>query len=137
MVVNRLNFITKIIVTIVVSVGLFLIGTLLFPEAGLGLVDPHPLYKDKGAFAVVGGVLLGFGVGYLLEQEYIKYDPSQVSTKNKVINVIIGIIILLVVFVPFEYLIEINSVYFRFFRYALPTFILAYAVPLICTKINK
>ena len=134
---NRLNLITKIFVTIVISVGLFLIGTLLFPEAGLGLVDPQPLYKDNGAFAVVGGVLLGFGIGYLLEQEYVKYEPSQVSTRNKIINIIIGIVLLLVVFVPFEYLIEIDSVYFRFFRYALPTFILAYIVPLICTKINK
>ncbi|MFX1326203.1 MAG: phosphatase PAP2 family protein [Promethearchaeota archaeon] len=134
---NKMNFIAKMIVTVIVSVALFLVGTLIFPEAGTGLVTPQPLYTDKGNFAVVGGVLLGFGVGYLLEQEYVKYDPSKVSTRDKIINILIGIVLLLVVFIPFEYLITIDSVYFRFFRYALPTFILAYVVPLICTKINK
>ncbi|MFW9825045.1 MAG: phosphatase PAP2 family protein [Candidatus Thorarchaeota archaeon] len=132
---NKLNLFAKIIVTATVSVVIFLIATILFPDAGSGL-NPQ-IYGDKGAFAVVGGVLLGFGVGYLLEQEYIKYEPSQTSTKNKIINIIIGIILLLIVFIPFEYLITINSVYFRFFRYALPTFVLTYVVPLICTKINK
>jgi membrane-associated phospholipid phosphatase len=133
---NKLNFIVKLIITIIVSVVLFLIGTFLFPDAGLGLVGTDNLYKDKGAFAVVGGVLLGFGVGYLLEQEYIKYDPSQVSAKKKILNIVIGIVLMLIVFVPFEYLIEIDSVYFRFFRYALPLFILTFVVPLICKKIN-
>jgi len=134
---NKLNFIVKIIITVIVSVALFLIGTFLFPDAGLGLVDSEPnLFKDKGAFAVVGGVLLGFGVGYILEQEYIKYDPSQLSTKKKLLNIVIGIVLLLIVFIPFEYLIEIDSVYFRFFRYALPLFVLTFVVPLICKKIN-
>ncbi|MFX1454940.1 MAG: phosphatase PAP2 family protein [Promethearchaeota archaeon] len=132
---NKLNFVAKIIITIIVSVVIFLIGTIIFPDAGSGL-NPQ-LYGDEGAFAVVGGVLLGFGVGYLLEQKYVKYKPSQTATKNKIINIMIGIILLLIVFVPFEYLITIDSVYFRFFRYALPTFVLTYAVPLISTKINK
>jgi membrane-associated phospholipid phosphatase len=133
---NKLNFIAKVIVTVIISVALFLVGTLIFPEAGLGLVTPPALFKDKGAFAVVGGVLLGFGVGYLLEQEYVKYDPSQLTTSKKIINIIIGIVLLLITFVPFEYLLEIDSVYFRFFRYALVAFILAFVVPLICKKIS-
>ncbi len=137
---NKLNFITKVIITVIVSVAVLLIGTLLFPKTGLGLVAdsyiPSPFYRDKGAFGLVGGVLLGFGVGYLMEQEYVKYEPSELSTKKKIINIIIGIVILLIVFVPFEYLLEIDSVYFRFFRYALVAFILAFVVPLICKKIN-
>ena len=133
---NKLNFLAKIIVTALIGIFLFLLGTLLFPSAGLGLVSPSLLYKDDGVFAQVGGSILGFGVGYLLEQKYIKYDPTQLTTKEKLINLTLGIIILLVVFVPFEYLLEIDSVVYRFFRYALPTFILAYIVPLICTKID-
>ena len=136
---NKLNFIAQIIITVIVSVALFLIGTFLFPDAGLGLVGTDNLFKDKGAFAVVGGVLLGFGVGYILEQEYVKYNPSQLSAKKKILNIVIGIVLLLIVFVPFEYFIAdlIDSVYFRFFRYALPLFVLTYIVPLICKKINK
>ncbi|MCK4383146.1 MAG: phosphatase PAP2 family protein [Candidatus Lokiarchaeota archaeon] len=134
---NKLNFLTKIIVTASIGIFLFLLGTLLFPSAGLGLVGPPSLFfKDDGVFAQVGGSVLGFGIGYLLEQEYVKYDPTYLTTKKKLINLALGIIILLVVFVPFEYLIKIDSVVYRFFRYALPTFILAYIVPLICTKID-
>jgi len=134
---NKLNLITKIILTVIVSLLLFLIGTLLFPNAGLGLVTSPPLfYRDAGAFAQVGGALLGFGLGYLLEQEYVKYDPSQLTNKKKLINIVIGIVILLVVFLPFEYLIKFDSVIYRFVRYAFATFILGYVVPLICTKIN-
>jgi len=133
---NKLKFLAKIIITALIGIFLFLLGTLLFPSAGLGLVSPSLLYRDDGVFAQVGGSVLGFGVGYLLEQEYVKYDPTHLTTKKKIINAVLGIIILLVVFVPFEYLIEIDSVVYRFFRYALPTFILAYIVPLICTKID-
>ncbi len=134
---NKLSFIMKIILTVVVSILLFLIGTLLFPNAGLGLVPGPLVYRDAGAFAQVGGALLGFGVGYLLEQEYVKYDPSQLTTKKKIVNLVLGIVILLIAFLPFEYLIGIDSVIYRFFRYTLATFVLAYIVPLICTKINK
>ena len=133
---NKLNFLAKIIVTALIGIFLFLLGTLLFPSAGLGLVSPSLLFKDDGVFAQVGGSILGFGVGYLLEQEYVKYDPTHLTTKKKLINLIIGIVILLIVFVPFEYILHVDSVVYRFFRYALPTFILAYIVPLICTKID-
>jgi membrane-associated phospholipid phosphatase len=133
---NKLSFIVKIIVTIVVAISSFLIATLLFPSAGLGIVSPVSHYRDAGAFGQAGGALLGFGAGYLLEQEYVKYDPTQLTTKKKIINIILGVVILLIVFLPFEYLLEIDSVFYRFFRYALVTFILAYIVPLICKKIN-
>ena len=133
---NKLNFLAQIIITALIGIFLFLLGTFLFPSAGLGLVTPSPFYKDDGVFAQVGGSILGFGVGYLLEQKYVKYDPTYLTTKKKLINLTIGIIILLVAFVPFEYLLEFDNVVYRFFRYALPTFILAYLVPLICTKID-
>ncbi|MFX0140351.1 MAG: phosphatase PAP2 family protein [Candidatus Hodarchaeota archaeon] len=133
---NKLNLITKIILTVAVSILLFLVGTLLFPNAGLGLVPGPLLYRDAGAFAQVGGALLGFGVGYLLEQEYVKYNPSQLTNKKKLINIVLAVVILMVVYLPFEYLIKIDSVIYRFARYAFATFILGYLVPLICTKIS-
>jgi membrane-associated phospholipid phosphatase len=136
---NKLNFITKLVITIVVALVLFLIGTFIWPRAYVALATQNfpPDYPDAGAFGLVGGVLLGFGVGYLLEAEYVKYDPSMLNTKNKIINIVIGIIILFVSFLPFEYLLEIDSVFYRFFRYALVSFLLTYVVPLICKKINK
>ena len=126
-------------ITIVLSLLVLLVGTYLWPRAYTELATQNlpPDYSDNGAFGLCGGVLLGFGVGYLIEQEFVKYDPSSLSRKNKIINIVLGIIILFVVFLPFEYLLEIESVYYRFFRYALVGFVLTYVIPLICTKINK
>jgi len=111
----------------------------MFPRAYVQLATQNfpPDYSDNGAFSLVGGVLLGFGVGYLIEQEYVKYDPSELTTKKKIINVIVGLVIVFIVFLPFEYLIKIDSAFYRFFRYGLIAFILAYVIPLIFTKLNK
>jgi membrane-associated phospholipid phosphatase len=137
---NKLTFIPKLILVIVISLAAFLIGTFLFPRAGYDLANitgTPPLYPDAAAFGQVGGVTLGFGVGYILEQEYIKYDPSVLTNKQKILNVIIGLIILVLVFIPLEYLLEIDSAFYRFARYALTAFILAVLVPFICVKLNK
>lgn len=136
---NKLKFVVKIILSITISVGLFLVGTLLFPKAGLGLATTPtpPSYADAGAYGLVGGVLLGFGVGYILEQEYVKYDPSSLTNKKKLINLLIGLAIALAIFIPLEYLLEIDSAFYRFFRYALLAFLISYIIPLICVKINR
>ena len=134
---SKHNFIKKIILTIIISLTLFLVGTLLYPKTGVGLAASAPSYADAGAFGLVGGVILGFGVGYILEQEYVGYDPSQLTNKKKLINLLLGLVIALVIFIPLEYLLEIDSVFYRFFRYALVAFIISYVVPLICVKINK
>ncbi|MFX0003956.1 MAG: phosphatase PAP2 family protein [Candidatus Hodarchaeota archaeon] len=135
---NKISFVGKIIIIVIISLVLFLVGTFLYPYAGTELaLTPVPIYPDSGAFGVVGGVTLGFGLGYTLEHQYVKYDPSQLSTKKKILNIIIGLVIALLVFIPLEYLLEINSVFYRFARYAIIAFILSFVVPLICTKINK
>jgi len=137
---NKLKFVVKIILAITISVGLFLVGTLLFPKAGLGLATTPPTpppYADAGAYGLVGGVILGFGVGYILEQEYVKYDPSSLTNKKKLINILIGLAIALAIFIPLEYLLEIDSAFYRFFRYALLAFLISYIIPLICVKINR
>lgn len=134
---NKLSFTLKIIIAVVISICIFLSGTLIFPNAGLGLVDPPLKFRDAGAFGQIGGVLLGFGVGYIIEHEYVNYEPSTLTNKKKIINIIIGIVILLVVVLPLEYLLEIDSVFYRFARYAIITFILAFVIPLICTKVDR
>ncbi|HDZ19551.1 hypothetical protein LCGC14_1167590 [marine sediment metagenome] len=133
---TNLSFNFKIILIVTVSISMFLVGTLLFPNAGLGLVTNPVLFPDSGAFGLFGGVILGFGIGYILEGEYIKYDPSSLSKKKRLINVVLGIVFLLAVFVPFEYLLKIDSVFYRFARYGLASFVLAFIVPLVFKKIN-
>ncbi|MFX1309245.1 MAG: phosphatase PAP2 family protein [Promethearchaeota archaeon] len=135
---NKISFIGQIILAVILSVGLFLIGTILIPYAGTQLaLTPVPLYPDDGNFGLVGGVILGFGVGYTLEHQYVKYDPSQLSNKKKIINIIIGLVIALLLYLPLEYLLKFNSVFYRYARYAIIAFVVSYVIPLICSKINR
>lgn len=136
---NKLSFQIKLILTITISILLFVIPTLLYPRAGLGLVpkDEVDRFPDAGAFAQVAGVILGLGVGYLLENEYIKYEPKELRNKQKLLNVVIGLVIIMAMFIPLEYLLEINSVFYRFGRYAFIAFVLTYVLPLIFVRINK
>ncbi|MFX0186404.1 MAG: phosphatase PAP2 family protein [Candidatus Hodarchaeota archaeon] len=134
--INKLNLIIKILLAVAISISLFAIGTLLFPTAGLGLVENPPLYPDEGSFAQVGGAMLGLSVGYLLENEYVKYNPSELNKKQKIINLIIGVIILLVVYLGLDLIIS-GNVFLRFVRYALISLILIFLVPIIFKKINR
>jgi len=133
---NELNLILRILIVVIVSVSLFVLGTLLFPKAGLGLAKNAPLYSDEGSFSVVGGALLGLGVGYLIENKYVNYQPSELKISQKLINLAIGIILLLFSYY-FIGLIIHGNVFFRFVRFALVGFVLTFVAPFIFTKINR
>ena len=134
--VNELSLQMKILIAVVISILLFAIGTLLFPAAGLELVKNAPVYTDAGNFGSVTGAMLGLSIGYLLENEYIKYEPSDLNKKQKCINLIIGIIILIITYYGLDLIIS-GNVFLRFIRYALIAFILTLVAPLIFRKINR
>jgi membrane-associated phospholipid phosphatase len=134
--INKLSLNMKILLAVLVSLILFVTAEILFPKSGLDLVKNAPLYDDAGSFGTVTGAMLGVSIGYLLESEYVKYKPSELNNKQKIINLFIGIIILLITFFGLGLVIRGNVV-LRFIRYALISFILTFIVPLIFTKINR
>lgn len=135
--INALEPKIVIIIGIVISVFIFLFGTFLFPTSGEQLESNPIPFADTGAYAQIGGILLGLTIGYILENIYINYEPSKLEIKYKIINLIIGLIILFAVYFGLELLKGIfNSVIFRYIRYALIAFILVFIVPWIFTKIN-
>jgi membrane-associated phospholipid phosphatase len=135
---NALNLPIKIVVIVVVSLVLFILGIFLFPTSGTDLLPVPVVFSDSGGFAQVGGVFLGFGIAYVLEGEYVKYEPSKLNLKWKIINLVIGLVILFAVYFALEAPKDIiDSVFYRFARYAIVGFILGYLVPLIFVKINK
>ncbi|MFO7795057.1 MAG: phosphatase PAP2 family protein [Promethearchaeati archaeon] len=135
--INSLKMLNKILLGVVVSLVLFIFGTLLFPTSGEQLL-PSPIpYADTGAYAQVGGVVLGLSIGYVLENEYVDYQPSRLEKKYKIINLIIGLVIVFAIYFGLEFLKDIfNSVIYRYFRYAIIALILTLVVPWIFTKIN-
>jgi len=124
---NLLSLPMKLILAIVLSVLLYVIGTLLFPEfAGYG----------ENIYAIAGGSLLGLSVGSLLEREYIKYEPSELNSKQKVINLIVGLALLLI-FLIFIYGLIIGLDILLFIQNAILAFIITLLIPFIFTKINR
>ena len=135
---NSFKLPIKLVVIVVASLVLFLLGIFLFPTSGTNLLPSPVAFSDTGGFAQVGGVLLGFGIAYVLEHEYIKYDPSKLDLKWKIINLVIGLAILFIIYFGLEAIRGVfDSVYYRFARYAIIGFILGYVIPLIYVKINK
>jgi membrane-associated phospholipid phosphatase len=128
----------QIILVVILSAVLFLLGTLLFPTTELQLLPDPPKYTDKGNYPLVGGVLLGFGLGYILENRHIKYDPGKLNSKQRILNLIVGMVIAFVFFFGLEGIKGVfDSVFFRYIRYAVVSFVLAFVVPLVLMKINR
>jgi membrane-associated phospholipid phosphatase len=136
--VNTVSFSVRIIIGFAISIALFIFGTLLFPTSGKQLLGAEAVpFSDTGAYAQVGGVLLGLTIGYELENKYIQYEPSQLQMKYKILNLVIGLAIVFVLYFGLEFLTTIfNSVIYRYIRYTLIAFILVCPVPWIFSKIN-
>lgn len=134
---NKFSMQVQLIFVVVSSVTLFLLSTFLFPTTELALLPDPPLYSDTGNYALVCGVLLGLGIGYILENRYIGYEPGKLSTKWRILNLIVGITVALVIFFSLELIKGVfDSVFFRYIRYAVVAFVLVFLVPLILTRIN-
>ena len=124
---NLLSLPMKLILAIIVSVLLYVIGTLLFPEfAGY----------EVNVYAIAGGSLLGLSVGSLLEREYVKYEPSELNSKQKVINLTVGITLLLI-FLIFIYGLITGLDILLFIQNAILALIITLLMPFIFTKINR
>ena len=134
--VNTLSLQLKILLVFVVSILLFIIGVLLFPTSGqFPVKNPIP-YGDAGGYALLSGIILGFSVGYLLEDKYVNYQPSELSNKRRIFNLILGLIIVFAVYFILRYVIY-GNVFLRFIRYALFALTISLILPLIFTKINR
>jgi membrane-associated phospholipid phosphatase len=135
---NKLSMQVQLLIVIVVSVLLFSLGTFLFPATGFGLLLNPPKYTDEGSYALVGGVILGMGVGYILENRYVKYEPRELSNQKRILNLIVGMIIAIVVYLGLEGFKSVfDSVFYRYIRYAVVAFVLVFIIPLVLIKINK
>ena len=135
-IVVRINLPIKIILSVLISVLLFLIGIFFFPTAGEGLIEDAIPYSDAGGYALVAGAFLGLSIGYLLENKYIQYDSSRLTKKQKRNNLLIELLILIPLYLILEITLGFN-VLTRFIRYALLAFVLVFIGPLIFEKINS
>ncbi len=120
--INPLSLPIKLVLSIVIPIILFIVATLIFPES-----------EDYGLDC---GAMIGLLCGYLVECETIKYDPSVLTGKQKVINLIIGLLITFALYFILSF-IPLESNIWELFQYFILSFLLATLNPWIFTKINK
>lgn len=122
-IISSLSLIVKIILAIVIPVLLFVLGSYAFPN-------------PTGGYGLICGGMMGIGAGYVLESEYIKYNPRELNNKQRILNLVIGIVITLVLYLGLSFVFP-ESELMDMIQYLILSFLLVTVVPWIFTKINK
>lgn len=120
---GELDLTKRLLIALLIPTLFFIISSLIFPI---------------GDFSYVCGFLVGVSVGFILENEKVKYNPKDINIKYKILNLIIGLVILGGGYLLIgELAALVNSFIFEFSLYCILGFAFAFVSPLIFTKINK
>lgn len=120
---SKLSILIKILLSVVIPIVLFILAILIFPTS-------------TGDYGLICGSLMGLSLGYLIETEKIKYEPRDLTTNQKIINLGLGLIITLVLYFAFSLLFP-ESVIMDFLQYLILSFLLVTLVPWIFTKMKR
>ena len=121
--ISSLSLIIKIILSVVIPIVLYVIAIYAFPDS-------------IGNYGLISGVMMGLALGYILETEKIKYDPRELSNKQRIINLIIGIVITLVLYLGLSLAFPESQI-MDLLQYLILSFVLVTLVPWIFTKIKR
>ncbi|MHA1725856.1 MAG: phosphatase PAP2 family protein [Promethearchaeota archaeon] len=121
--INTLTLPLKALLIIIVPLILFIIGILIFPSTD----------QDYGMFS---GAMIGLGLGYIIECEKIGYDPTILSTKQRLLNMVIGLLITFALYFLLNF-IPLESVIWELIEFFILSFLLATLNPWIFNKIQK
>jgi len=120
---KSLNFLTKVILSIVIPIAMLAIALIIFPTT---MID----------YGMASGALMGIALGYLIETEKIHYDPKALNNKQKLVNLVIGLVLTMVFYFALS---AYSSDFFlwRFTKYFILAFLVITLVPWIFTKIKR
>ncbi len=121
--ISSLSLTIKLILAVVIPIILFLIGIYAFPN-------------PTGDYGMMSGAMMGIGLGYILEAEKIKYDPRELSNKQRIINLVIGLVITLVLYLGLSLAFPESQI-MDLLQYLILSFALVTLVPWIFTKIKR
>jgi len=120
---SKVSILIKILFSIVIPVILFIFAMLIFPT-------------PTGDYGLICGGLMGLSLGYIIETEKIKYEPGELTTNQKIINLGLGLIITLVLYFALSIIFP-ESPIMDFLQYLVLSFLLVTLVPWIFTKIQR
>jgi len=121
--ISSLSLTIKLILSVVIPILLFVIGIYAIPDS-------------TGGYGMVTGAMMGFALGYILETEKIKYDPRELNNKQRILNLVIGIVITLVLYLGLSLAFPESQI-MDLLQYLILSFILVTLVPWLFTKINR
>ena len=121
--ISSLSLFVKLILAILIPIVLFVIGIYAFP-------DP------TGDYGLMSGAMMGIGLGYILESEKIKYDPTELNNSQRIINLVIGLVFTLVLYLGLSFAFPESQI-MDLLQYLILSFLLVTLVPWIFTKINR
>ena len=113
----------KIILSVVIPIVLFVIAIYVFPSS-------------LGNYGLISGMIMGLTLGDILETEKIKYDPTKLSNKQKILNMVIGVVLTLVLYLSLSFAFPESQI-MDLLQYLIFSFLLVTLVPWIFTKINR
>ncbi|MHA1804394.1 MAG: phosphatase PAP2 family protein [Promethearchaeota archaeon] len=121
--INALTLPLKILLVIIIPLILFIVAVLIFP----------PMEQGYGMHA---GAMIGLGLGYIIECEKIGYDPTILSTKQRLLNMIIGLLVVFALYFLLNF-IPLESVIWELIEFFILSFLLTTLNPWIFNKIQK
>ena len=120
---KSLNFLTKAILAIIIPIAMLTIALIIFPTTTLD-------------YGLCCGGLMGISLGYLIETEKIHYDPKALNNKQKLVNLVIGLVLTMVFYFALS---AYSSDFFvwRFTKYFILAFLVITLIPWIFTKLKR
>ncbi|MHA1489777.1 MAG: phosphatase PAP2 family protein [Promethearchaeota archaeon] len=120
--INTLKLYLKLILAISIPIILYITAFGIFPNTELD-------------YGLCSGALMGISVGYLIENEYIKYEPTKLTNKQRIVNLIIGLAITVAIYLVLS-LFSVDFLIYRFIKYLILSFLIITLIPWIFTKIQ-
>jgi len=122
-IINGFSIVIKAILAVIIPLILFIIAILIFPSS-------------LGDYGLISGGLMGLSLGYIIETDKIKYEPRDLTTTQRIINLGIGLVITLILYFGFSLLFP-ESPIMDLLQYFVLSLLLVTLVPWIFTKINR
>jgi len=126
---TKIPMIAKILIGVILSAGLWVGSILLFPG-------------DMYEFGLTCGVLMGFSVAFPLEEKFVRYDPKQLKTWQRIVYGLIGVVVTVALYFGLSILFDLIpyediAYIFRLVKYFILSVIVALLVPYIFTLVTK
>lgn len=127
---TKLPLLVKILTGVILSAGLWFGSIFLFPDE---------MYE----FGLTCGLLMGLSIAFPLEEKFVRYDPREMKTWQRLVYGLVGVIVTVGLYFGLSILFDLLPYYetldfiYRLVKYFILSLIVALLVPYIFTLFTK